>query len=387
MNNNEKKSVVLWEALSEIAGGQRVCLDVLRALREDFNIYVFGPARGRFSEAVEREGGFFYELPFQSYSLIRKNASDLIKFAMDTPRVIKNASEIIKKINASVIYASSTRVFPWSALAGEKTSVPVIWHIHNMLADWKTKALIRYFSKKNSVKIILSDSSATGAQYGRLPKAITTIYNGVDLSRFYPNDAFRREMRSEFQIPEDAVVAGTISDLIPHKGQKTFIEAMAQVLKESKNVYGLIVGRAREGFEWYEKELREIVANKGIEKQIIFTGFRKDIEKILNGMDILVVPSYSSESFPLIILEGLACGTSILASAFSGMLEVVEEGINGFLFPISDCNKLATNILLFAKNRKMLKETKDNCVKIAKEKYDMNIFNGKIKELFLSITD
>lgn len=384
--NDKKKNVILWEALPEIAGGQRVCLDVLRALKEIYNISVIAPSRGSFSEAVENEGATFFELPFQSYSLIKKNYLDLVKFCMDTPAVIRNAVSIINKNNTSAIYASSTRVFPWAAMAGERASVPVIWHIHNMLADWKTKMLINFFSGKKSIKLILSDSAATGAQYRKIAERVIPVYNGVDISRFHPDNGLRNKLRREFNIPEDAVVAGTISDLIPHKGQRTFLEAMSILLKNNEKLYGIIVGVARTGFEWYEKELKDESKKKGIEKRIIFAGYRKDIETVFNGMDILVVPSYSSESFPLIILEGLACGTAILASAFSGMLEVVENGENGFLFPISDSNALASNISLLANDSKMLAQMKGYCINIARERYDMGIFDNRIREHFLSVT-
>ncbi len=385
-DNNGKKNIILWEALSDIAGGQRVCLDVLRALKDDYNIGVIGPSKGGFSEAVEEEGASFFEIPFRSYSLIKKNYRDLLKFCTDTPAVVKKAVDIIRQHKASAIYASSTRVFPWAAAAGDKASVPVIWHIHNMLADWKTKTLINFYSGKKSIKLILSDSAATGAQYGKLSERVIPVYNGVDLSRFYRDSDSRSSFRKSFNIPEDAIVAGTISDIIPHKGQVTFLEAMSRLCKENKNLYGIIVGRAREGFEWYENQLKVQVKKAGIEEKIVFIGFRKDIEKVLNGMDMLVVPSYSSESFPLIILEGLACGTAILASAFSGMLEVVEEGENGYLFPISDSDALASRISLLANDSQLLDRIRKRSIEIAKERYDMKIFDNQIRKHFMAIT-
>ena len=161
---------------------------------------------------------------------------------------------------------------------------------------------------------------------------------------------------------------------------------MANLCKNNEKLYGLIVGIARTGFEWYERELKDEVKKRGIEEKIIFTGYRKDIETVINGMDILVVPSYSSESFPLIILEGLACGTAILASAFSGMLEVVEDGRNGFLFPVSDSNALASRISLLVNDSAMLKQMREYCINMARERYDMGIFDNKIREQFLSVT-
>ncbi|MBI5376670.1 MAG: glycosyltransferase family 4 protein [Candidatus Schekmanbacteria bacterium] len=380
--NNKKPVVLFWEALPNVAGGQRVCLDVIRALRGRCEMVAIVPSKGEFSDAAEREGVKCVEIPFKSYSLVKKNVSDVLSFFTDTPSVVSKAVDIIKGMGVTAIYASSTRVFSWAAIAGRKASVPVIWHLHNILGDFKTKALVKILSNMKSVNLILSDSKSAALQYGKMAERVTVIYNGVDLTRFYPDKRKRVAFRDLCRIPQDAVVAGTVSDLIPHKGQITFIESMGKLCRDNPKLFGVIVGRARSGFEWYDEKLKSEIAKLGLDGRIVFTGYRKDVENVLNGMDILVVPSYSSESFPLIILEAFACGTVVVASAFSGMMEVINDGVSGFLFKTASSNELASKLALLAGDPQLLQKMGQYVEEEAKNLYDMEIFNASVRKSF-----
>jgi len=148
------------------------------------------------------------------------------------------------------------------------------------------------------------------------------IHNGRPAEFFTPCDAHTRtRVRRELGIPQDGVLAVTVARLGIVKGYQYQLKAMA-LLRESK-IW------PRLWFAWigsgsYESRLRAVASELGVADKIRFLGERSDIPQILDAADMFILPS-QFEGMPLSIMEAMAKGLPVMATAVSGIPEALAE--------------------------------------------------------------
>ena len=180
---------------------------------------------------------------------------------------------------------------------------------------------------------------------GKPESAIFTVLNGIDSSKWDPN-LDGSELRREFGIPSDAQVLVSVSRLFSWKGQRELLLAFALVQKEFPNTRLLIVGADAQEVEGnsFSAELAALTARLGLENQVIFTGPRSDVARVLAASDVFTMPSFE-EPFGLVYLEAMAMQKPVVALNNGGTPEVVEHGVTGLLSTPYDVPSYAENIL------------------------------------------
>jgi len=169
---------------------------------------------------------------------------------------------------------------------------------------------------------------------------LRVIPNGVDTTRFVANAAARRRLREELGIPEAAWVVGTVGRLAPEKNQGLLIDAVAPILDPRRHL--VIVGDGPDRDALIER------ARATLRPELIhFTGARDDVEALLACFDAFALTS-DSEGLPLVVLEAMAVGIPVVATAVGGVPDVIEPGVTGFLVPASDRIALMKELLLLS---------------------------------------
>jgi sugar transferase (PEP-CTERM/EpsH1 system associated) len=175
-------------------------------------------------------------------------------------------------------------------------------------------------------------------QVGIRAERIRQIYNGVDTARFKP-----REGSTAMSLPgsfreEGVVVIGTVGRLQPVKDQATMIHAFARLaaLSPAAAVRArlLIVGDGPA-----RAELTALASSLGLDDRVHFTGPLDDVPTALRAFDVFVLPSLN-EGISNTILEAMATGLPVLASAVGGNAELVDEGVTGRLFAAGDVDRV-----------------------------------------------
>ncbi len=165
----------------------------------------------------------------------------------------------------------------------------------------------------------------------------------VDKIHYCPNGITDRNLSIPKKRKSRVLRFGFIGTLLPMKGINVLISAFKEVKNSDMElfIYGKLFPYA--GFETYPRAFRKMIRR---DSRIRFMGEfdNKDIGKILNGMDILVLPSIWPENSPLIIQEAFLSKTPVLASRIGGIPELVEDGVNGLLFSPGDINDLQEKI-------------------------------------------
>lgn len=178
-----------------------------------------------------------------------------------------------------------------------------------------------------------------------LPHA-KVVLSGIDVSDFVPISASRARSSNDLK----AVYAGGIAY---HKGVHVAIEALCQLVKQGHRPTSLtIVGQ---GHPAYGASLEELVSQAALEEWVHFRPAvpRRDMPRLLQQFDVLLLPTLSDEPLSRAVMEAMACGLVVVATNTGGTPEMIEDGINGLLFEPSDSVGLANHLRAVAKDQEL----------------------------------
>jgi glycosyltransferase involved in cell wall biosynthesis len=237
------------------------------------------------------------------------------------------------------------------ATAGLK--IPVVWHAHDLLPRHPLSTAIRFLAIAFRQTHIVAVSDAVATRFrGALPQwysrrcDVTTIHNAVDVEKFHPNSLKRAETRTSLGFADDELILGIVGQLTPRKGQLETIEAFAHVAPNFKEAKLVIVGEAlfNRDFE-YADALHNAAKSLGIADRVLFLGQREEIPELTRAFDLAIVNS-KAEPFGLTVVEAMASGTPVLATAVDGIREIVEHGRTGWLVSSGDLEELVDAVEL-----------------------------------------
>lgn len=236
-----------------------------------------------------------------------------------------------------VIDANSQKALVVGSIAARRTRTPLLWHLHDIIEP-------PYFSRLNiKADVVLANqcaerviavSQATADAFVRQggdPAKVHVVYNGIDAPPGQSTAPNAAERRAALGLAGVAVV-GCFSRIAEWKGQHVLVEAVSQL----EGVHVLLVGGALFGEHAYERRLRVLVASLGMTDRVHFLGQRDDVPELMECVDFIVHPSTAPEPFARTLIEAMLTGRAPIASACGGVPELIDPGINGYLFPPSD---------------------------------------------------
>jgi len=184
------------------------------------------------------------------------------------------------------------------------------------------------------------------AQHERLdPLRMTWIPNGVDTRHYAPATLQRRlDARSVLGLDADAIVFGCVARITPVKRHVDLLDAFAEVRRNVPQARLLLVGDGP-GLP----EIQAKIAELGLGEDVHLLSFRDDVADLLPAMDALVLCS-SSEGMSNAILEAMACGLPVVATAVGGNLHLVQHEQTGLLVPPLDPISLAASLQWLAQS-------------------------------------
>lgn len=282
-------------------------------------------------------------------------------FPMQNKFDIKPVGDIASLIRAEgfhIIHTHGVRANLIGRLAaGRAGTKNVVTTVHSVLSFDYSRRLDRWVNRlceewtrgKTARFIAISGMLARQLKSEGIPGAkITVVHNGLELQKYKP-EISGLPVRKEFGITADRVVMGIVARLHPVKGHSCLIEALAAVVGQLPGLMLLIVGTGPD-----RDKLEKLVRNLNLDKNVIFTGFRKDIPQVLAALDFLVAPSVS-EGLGLTVMEGMAMQKPVVAFGVGGIPEIITSGADGLLVPPQDAAALAAAIAELAGDRERVR--------------------------------
>jgi len=188
------------------------------------------------------------------------------------------------------------------------------------------KMMLSVFNKLD-VAITPSRTATRILQDQEIQIPVRTISNGVDTNRFYPDPTTDRiGIRQKYRLAPDQTLFLYVGRLDGEKGLDTLLEAVSLLPRD--NFQLAIAGRGL-----YRQALEKQAQELDLERRVVFIGFvePEHLPALYNSADIFVMPS-PEELQSIATLEAMACGKPILAADGRALPELVEPGVNGYLF-------------------------------------------------------
>ncbi len=315
----------------DVAGGQLVALQVMRAARErGDHIAVVSPSEGPFVDLVRADGVTVHIADVNRTFRL----GDLLRLV----RILRAERADVLHTHTAVAANILTRI------AGKLADTKVVTHVHmvNYFRPQRLPALVLRTLDTLTARLaarIVTVSEATRATLvaqGYPPARVEVIPNGVDVDGVAATRGGELGLRSELGVPAGVPLVGEVGRLCAMKGQRELIEAIALV----PGAWVVLVGADIEQGGRYEAELRTAASEAGVADRVVFAGFRPDASDLIGAFDVLALPSWT-EGMPLVTLEAMARGVPVVATAVGGIPEVVVDGTTGLLVPLRDPQALA----------------------------------------------
>ena len=211
----------------------------------------------------------------------------------------------------------------------------------------------------------------------------TIIHTGIRTGEFL--DAEPQGWRHEFHIPPGAGIIGTVGTLSPQNGQAVLLRALPMVLSRHPHAAIALVGHDS-GERAYLPEMTRLAISLGIERSVYFLGPREDLPGVLCEFDLFALPSLS-ESFGLALVEAMAAGRPVIASAIGGLREVVLHRETGLLVPPNDPRALAAAISRLLEYPEIAAEYARAGQQRALAQFDLSVMVEKTLEVYRRVLE
>lgn len=281
---------------------------------------------------------------------------------------------IIRKHKPQIVHTHTSKAGLLGRLAAKLCRVPIILHtphghvFFGYFGPIQSRLFIfleKWASLITDKIVTLTDREKRDHIMLKVAKEdkFSVIFSGVDLRKFKEISLPRKqELKQKLGIPERSFIVGTVGRLVPVKGHEYFIEAAQYILLEHPDTYFIIVGDGP-----LKEDLEMKAQNFGIGNNILFLGWREDIDVILSLFDIFVLSSLN-EGMGRVLVEAMALGKPIVASDVGGIPDLVIHNKNGLLVRPKKSKELADSIQILMENEKKREEL-GNEGKIIASKY------------------
>jgi glycosyltransferase involved in cell wall biosynthesis len=170
------------------------------------------------------------------------------------------------------------------------------------------------------------------------PGKATLIRSGFPLDRFARPARDIAALRGELGIPPGAPVVGMVACLKPQKAPEDFVEAAARVVGRFPEARFLLVGDGE-----LRPAVEAAVRRRGLQRNMLLTGWRRDVPDLMHLMDVVVLTS-RWEGLPRVVPQAMAAGKPVVATAVNGTPEAVADGVTGFLAAAGDVATIADRV-------------------------------------------
>ena len=251
-----------------------------------------------------------------------------------------------------IVLAHTNTAAVWgAALAARRAGVPHLWHVHEIITHpvWIRRftawIIARYSDHVVAISRAVADHLLTDQP--DLAPRLSVIHDAVDTTRFRP-DIDARSLRAEWRVRDDEVLVGVVGRISAWKGQDFFLQAFARARSNAPNLRAVIVGDVVPGETWRRDALQQKARELGVADRVIWAGYRTDSERVMAALDVLALPSIRPEPFGMVVVEAMAAGKPVIATAAGGPLETVLDRKTGRLVSPRDPQDMAQALVELA---------------------------------------
>lgn len=264
----------------------------------------------------------------------------------------------------------------YAAIVGILSRVPVVATYHGMVDVSPNERFKRakHWVMQHGIShyVTVSQRLAKNVQAQGLldPAKSSTIYNGIDISRYEKMAA--RPLVDELGIAQDSVLVGSVGNVRAAKDYAMLVKAAAIVVERNAKVHFVIAGHKKAELM---DELDTLILKLGLKSNVHFIGFCDDSAQFLAQMDVFALSS-KSEGFSISTIEGMATGLPVLVTRCGGPEEIVSHGETGWMVEPQSETVFANALLMLLSDESLREKLGEAGKKAVAAKFDLTAMLG-----------
>jgi glycosyltransferase involved in cell wall biosynthesis len=272
-----------------------------------------------------------------AYDLIEPSYRRAHVYARDSYRLARE----FRRRRVDVVHCADVTAAFSGGLSGRMAGARVVSHVRNRHdgLSRRDQSFLRLVGKF----VFVSEDTRRKFDYKVGPRRGVVVYDGLDVGPDVSAEDVA-DVRREFNLGEGVKLVGMVARVSPQKDFPTLVRAAARVVAARPETRFMIVGDYEEANRDHYEEVLRALADAGVESHFIFAGFRTDVARLMSAFDVFVLCT-NFEGLPLVILEAMAHGRPVVATAVDGIPEIVLDGKTGLLHPHGDDEALAAHLV------------------------------------------
>ncbi|HEX3540119.1 MAG TPA: glycosyltransferase family 4 protein [Acidimicrobiales bacterium] len=315
MTATRTKRILSIQPVAERGGSDRALVRLVRSLAQDgWDCHIAAPSWPPTYADLHAAGATIHLVPMPritSGGSLGYWAAYLAAWPLAVLRLVR----LGRRLNVTVVHSNSLHSwYGWAAAAVLRR--PHVWHAREIVVQSAAALRLEQFLARHFATTVIAVSQAVAAQLPGAP--VVVEYDEPDPSEFFPGKGGR--FRRPAGIPDHVPLVGTVGRVDTWKGIDTLLDAVGHLQAGRPDVQVVIAGGTVAGKEEFARGLeKRAAALSGVH----WLGERADASEVIADLDVLVLASTEPEPFGLAVVEALASGVPVVATAAGGPLEIL----------------------------------------------------------------
>lgn len=295
--------VLVLDTVMDRGGAETMMMNYLRNMdrsKVQLDFLVNREYKGDYEDEIKELGGKVFRMCPMYPQYFKRYKKEIKNFLINHPEY-------------KIIHSNLEERSYFALKEAKKLNIPVrISHSHNSPKGFDLKSIVRYYFRAR-LKPQITHMFTCGLEagdwlYGRKNrKNFIMQNNAIDAKSYEYNELLEKKVRKEFNT-EGKFIIGHVGRFFPQKNHEFLVEVFSEVCKLDKDAVLMLVGGGE-----LENNIKNKIKELNIEDRVIFTGVRSDVNKIMQGFDLFILPSLF-EGFPVTMVEAQAAGLKCIIS-------------------------------------------------------------------------
>lgn len=327
------RRVLFVDHETRLSGGERDLLELVGALGAEIEAHVALPGEGPLADAL-RDAGATVHIVAMDHALLRTSRWELARRPWLLARRAGAAAgaavrlaRLARRVRPHIVHSNSQKAHLLAVPAALACGAPHVWHVHDILEEgWLKRAFTAVAALRAARVVAISQATAEPFRRSRAGGRVRVVYPGVRATRVADDE--RLTWRRKLGARDGEALVGMVGQIARWKGQDVFCAAARLVASRRRDVRFVIVGECLfpQNEADFEAHLHRLVADWGLAGRIAFTGPIDPIDPVMAALDVFVHASRLPEPFGRVIVEAMAQGTPVVATAAGAGPELVAPG-------------------------------------------------------------
>lgn len=334
----DRPTVLFAHPSPDLYGSDRMLLEsVTGVVERGWQAVVALPADGPLAGLLRARGARVEVCPTLVLRKALLSPRGLPALVGGSVRGLVAGAALLRAERPRVVYVNTVTVPLWPVL-GRLAGAGVLVHVHEAEQDVARAVRVALAVPLLAASVVVVNSRATAEvvadSIGRLRGRLRLVYNGVAGP---PDDAVVGPTPTSPE-PLRVVFVGRVS---PRKGVEVAVRALAALRDRGRSATLDVVGAVFPGYEWFDRQLRELVVTLELTDRVRFAGFASPVWPAYARADVAVVPSLATEPFGNVSVEAQLAGRPVVVARTQGLVETLVDGVTGLVVEPGDPVALA----------------------------------------------